>query len=108
MRDAEGDPLPLVRFQALLFQAFAISGFAIGPQSVTATWVAESVQRLLLDLTDPLTSQAKACPDLLEGHGLFAVQAKVELEDLRLPVNQCSQRGVDMPSQAAAQNEILW
>src|SRR2546428_9880112 len=48
--------------------------------------VAEARQRLFLDLPDALPRDTEQRADLLERHGLLALQPEMQAEDLRLPL----------------------
>src|SRR6266511_4174013 len=55
-------------------------------QRACATHVAEARERLLLDLPHPLPRDAEQRADLLERHGLLALEPEVEAQDSRLPL----------------------
>src|SRR5262245_39740467 len=56
-------------------------------------------ERLLLDLPHALACDAEQRADLLERHGLAAVQTKIEAQDLRLALFQVRQRLLDRLSE---------
>ena len=74
---------------------------------IAAAGVPQAVQRFLLDLPDSLARQPKAHADLVQGHGLFSVQAKVEAENFGFAPDEPAQGRVDLPAQTAAHHLIF-
>src|SRR5215207_2354410 len=56
----------------------------------------ELLQRVVLDLADPLARDAEGAADLLERARLFAVQPEAELDHLPLPLGERRERVVDV------------
>src|SRR5688500_20242098 len=64
-------------------------------QRPCAAHVPKPAERLLLDLPHALAGDAEQGADLLERHGLLAVEAEVEAEDLRLALLESRERLLD-------------
>ena len=57
--------------------------------------MAELEQRLFLDLPHALAGDAEQCPDILQSHRIFAVEAEVQPQNLRLALLQSGKRLLD-------------
>src|SRR3954452_1640701 len=56
----------------------------------------ELLQRVVLDLTDPLAGHAECAADLLEGAWMLALQAEPQLDDLALTLGEGVERPLDV------------